>query len=58
MKIIVAIWTSEEETARTFSRLKDSGADEVVTRLSAAVNKIRELIVPNALSNNPDQRGP
>jgi predicted PurR-regulated permease PerM len=52
MKIVVAIWTSEQEVAR--ARLKDSGADEVVTRLSAAVNKIRELIVPSALGNNSD----
>ena len=58
MKIIVAIWTSEEEVARSFARLKDAGADEVVTKLSAAVNKIRELIVPNALSNNSGQRRP
>jgi predicted PurR-regulated permease PerM len=58
MRIVVAHWTREEGAARSLQRLKDAGADEVVTRLSDAVNKIRELIVPIALSNNSDSGRP
>jgi predicted PurR-regulated permease PerM len=58
LKIVVALWVAEEGIQGATERLKAAGADEVVTRLGAAVNKIRELIVPHALANNSDQRKP
>lgn len=42
LKVVVALWTAEDP-AKLEARLRDTGADEVITRLPQAIAKIREL---------------
>lgn len=46
MKIVVALWHAEGAVERAAARLKHAGADEVVTRLPDAMERIR-LIAPH-----------
>jgi predicted PurR-regulated permease PerM/methylmalonyl-CoA mutase cobalamin-binding subunit len=50
-KIVTGLWTSEENIERNRARLLQAGADEVVTRLPQAVEKLRNLSVPLALAS-------
>lgn len=45
-KIIVALWRANGEIERLEARLRDAGADEVVTTLRAAVEKVRLFAPP------------
>ena len=42
LKVLVALWTAEDPQ-KLEARLRDAGADEVVTRLPQAIAKLREL---------------
>ena len=43
LKIIVGLWGANERVAEATKRLHDSGADEVVTSLAAAMQEIATL---------------
>ena len=49
-KILVGLWTTENNVERTRGRMVQAGADEVVTRLPAAIEKLRDLAAPLALA--------
>ena len=50
LKIIVGLWGATERVAEATKRLHDSGADETVTSLAAAMQQIAEFSVrPNSL---------
>jgi predicted PurR-regulated permease PerM len=40
LKIIVGLWGAEEKTAEVTSQLRESGADDVVTTMAAAVERL------------------
>jgi hypothetical protein len=42
LRVMVALWTSESSD-KFQTRLRDAGADQVVTRLPEAIAKLREL---------------
>jgi hypothetical protein len=42
LKVVVALWTAENPQ-KLETRLRDAGADEVITRLPQAIAKLREL---------------
>lgn len=42
LRVVVALWTAEDPR-KLEARLRDAGADEVVTRLPQAIAKLREL---------------
>jgi predicted PurR-regulated permease PerM len=48
MKIVVAIWMADTNLAHLTQRLRDAGADEVVTRLPDALSQVRLVIPPAA----------
>jgi predicted PurR-regulated permease PerM len=48
LKIVVALWTDLENIDRSRSRLKDAGADTVVTNLPDALQALRDLSVAPA----------
>jgi predicted PurR-regulated permease PerM len=56
LRILVALWTAEDPQ-KLEARLRDAGADEVVTRLPAAIGKLRELqqYKPQATPQNQGQ---
>jgi predicted PurR-regulated permease PerM len=56
LKVVVALWTAEDPQ-KLETRLRDAGADEVVTRLPQAIAKLRELqqYPPQAA---PQKQGP
>ena len=55
LKVVVALWMSEGSD-KLEARLRDAGVDVVVTRLSDAVEQLRQLSVPLALAaQNPGQ---
>jgi predicted PurR-regulated permease PerM len=55
LKVMVALWTADSPD-KLESRLHDAGVDVVVTRLTDAVEQLRQLTVPLALATqNPGQ---
>lgn len=56
LKVVVALWTAENPS-KLETRLRDAGADEVVTRLPQAIARLRELqqYPPQAA---PQKQGP
>jgi predicted PurR-regulated permease PerM len=48
MKIVVALWMADTNLEHLVQRLRDAGADEVVTRLPDAVERVR-LVTPPAV---------
>ena len=49
-KILAGLWTNENNVERSRERLLQAGADEVVTRLPAAIQKLRDLAAPLTLA--------
>ena len=45
LKIIVGLWGANERVAEATKRLHDSGADETVTSLAAAMQEITSLAI-------------
>jgi hypothetical protein len=58
MQIIVTLWNAEGQIDRVVQRLKDAGADIVVTTLPQALEQIRALALPIALSKQPPEAAP
>jgi predicted PurR-regulated permease PerM len=55
LKVMVALWTADSPD-KLESRLHDAGVDVVVTRLTDALEQLRQLTVPLALATqNPGQ---
>ena len=52
-RIVAGLWTTENNVERSRERLLQAGADEVVTRLPAAIAKLRDLVAPLALAAQP-----
>lgn len=52
LKIMVGLWGVDEKTAETTSQLRDAGADEVVTTMAAAVERL-SFHPARALMENP-----
>jgi hypothetical protein len=55
LKIVVALWTDLENVERSKARLTDAGIDAVVTKLSDAVQQLRDLALSSA-SEQPRPR--
>ena len=52
LKIIVGLWGAEEKVAEASSQLRESGADDVVTTMAAAVERLafhlpRQVQIPS-----------
>jgi predicted PurR-regulated permease PerM len=52
MRILVGLWASDGEVAKAAVRLKAAGADEVVTTLHGAVQRVRER-APSGMQEPP-----
>jgi len=54
LKIIVGVWGATEEVAEATKRLRDSGADEVVVTLAAALAQMTRLAPPLSGEMTPE----
>jgi predicted PurR-regulated permease PerM len=56
LRIVVGLWGTTENIARAAQRLRDSGANEVVTALADAVVQLTEFASPSGVSVDESRR--
>jgi predicted PurR-regulated permease PerM/methylmalonyl-CoA mutase cobalamin-binding subunit len=56
LKIVVGLWGATENLSQAVQRLRDSGANEVVTTLADAVGQLIQFLGPGAVSADEDRR--